>query len=166
MSTEEWRAIPGHEGRYEVSDKGRVRSFARGEAHILATWTSSPQGHLKTRIGGRAVSGRYIHQLVLEAFVGPRPEGMVTRHLNGDPADNRVENLAWGTQSENNYDAVRHGTHAEASRTHCLRGHEFTAENTRHYNGARFCRTCARERMRRVRAKRYAAAATSLERAA
>lgn len=51
-----------------------------------------------------------VHTLVLEAFVGPKPDGMGCRHLNGDPADNRLENLAWGSQSENVQDMVRHGT--------------------------------------------------------
>ena len=52
----------------------------------------------------------YVHRLVLEAFVGPRPEGMACRHLDGDRANNRVENLAWGTYSENERDKLRHGT--------------------------------------------------------
>jgi hypothetical protein len=70
----------------------------------------SRRGYLRVNlfIGGRVVS-RDVHQLVLEAFVGSRPEGMVCRHLNGVPTDNRVENLAWGTYGENNADIVRHG---------------------------------------------------------
>jgi len=51
------------------------------------------------------------HVLVLETYHGPRPEGAVSRHLNGDPRDDRPENLAWGSQSENLLDSVRHGTH-------------------------------------------------------
>ena len=166
MTAEEWRPVVGYEGEYEVSNLGRVRSFVRGGAHILATWQTQT-GHLKVRVGGRREkAGRYVHQLVLEAFVGPRPLGMVTRHLNGEPTDNRVDNLAWGTRSQNNLDSVRHGTHPEARKTHCKRGHEFTAANTRHHNGSRHCRACARERMRLVRAERYAAIAQAQERAA
>lgn len=149
MAAEDWLLIPGY-ASYEVSSLGRVRSLLRGKPRVLSQW-STPSGHMKVRVGGRGEPGRYVHQLVLFAFAGPRPAGMVARHLNGDPTDNRPENLAWGTHSENNYDAVRHGTHAEASRTHCLRDHEFTPENTREHNGARFCRTCARDRMRTVR---------------
>lgn len=52
-----------------------------------------------------------IHTLVLETYVGPRPNDMGCRHLNGDPIDNRLENLCWGTQSENIRDAVKHKTH-------------------------------------------------------
>lgn len=150
MTEEIWRPIPGYAAQYEVSNHGRVRSLRHGKVRVLSCWATAT-GHLKVRVGGRKTNGKYVHQLVLLAFVGPRPEGMVTRHLDGNPADNRPQNLAWGTQSENNYDAVRHGTHAEARLTHCLRGHAFSEENTHVHNGTRFCRTCARERMRRVR---------------
>jgi hypothetical protein len=51
-----------------------------------------------------------VHTLVLTAFVGPRPEGYECRHLNGNRADSRLRNLAWGTPSENDEDRRRHGT--------------------------------------------------------
>ncbi len=54
---------------------------------------------------------RGVHRLVLETFVGPRPTGMECRHLNGIKTDNRLENLRWGTHSENILDTVKHGTH-------------------------------------------------------
>lgn len=46
--------------------------------------------------------------MVLEAFVGPCPPGQECRHLDGDPSNNRVENLAWGTHEENAGDMIRH----------------------------------------------------------
>lgn len=59
-------------------------------------------------------NGRYhhrkIHRIVLEAFVGPKPEGMEARHLDGNPQNNRVDNLKWGTRIENNNDQITHGT--------------------------------------------------------
>jgi DNA-binding transcriptional regulator YiaG len=54
---------------------------------------------------------RQVHRLVLEAFVGPCPEGMEARHLDGDKRNNRLENLCWGTPKENASDRERHGTH-------------------------------------------------------
>ena len=65
---------------------------------------------------------KYIHRLVLEAFVGPCPEGMETCHNNGVRTDNRLENLRWDTSSANNDDIVKHGRHWLASRSHCPRG--------------------------------------------
>jgi hypothetical protein len=59
---------------------------------------------------------RYVHELVLSCFVGPRPSGMVTRHLDGNPTNNRLDNHAWGTISENHLDKRRHGTDSRGER--------------------------------------------------
>lgn len=56
-----------------------------------------------------------IHDLVLMAFVGPCPEGMMALHGNGNGRDNRLENLKWGTAKENAADMMRHGTHYNTS---------------------------------------------------
>lgn len=45
-----------------------------------------------------------VHHLVLETFVGPRPENGIARHLNDNPLDNRLSNLKWGNQKENSDD--------------------------------------------------------------
>jgi hypothetical protein len=63
------------------------------------------------------MESRLVHQLVLETFVGPCPENQETRHLDGIPANNRLENLCWGTSQENNgLDKRRHGTLALGER--------------------------------------------------
>lgn len=54
-----------------------------------------------------------VHRLVLLAFKGrPPSESHVARHLDGNPLNNKIENLEWGTPLENYADAVRHGTAA------------------------------------------------------
>lgn len=53
---------------------------------------------------------RFVHILVLEAFVCPRPPGMVSRHGSAGKYDNHVSNLSWGTQKENIADKERDGT--------------------------------------------------------
>jgi hypothetical protein len=104
---ETWQPIPGYPF-YEVSDCGRVRSVAR-EAHgrtyrsiVLSTRVSN-SGYLLVNLrdekGERQT--RTVHTLVLAAFVGPRPRGQESMHLNNDPLDNRVENLAYGSHPEN-----------------------------------------------------------------
>ncbi len=55
---------------------------------------------------------KFVHQIVLEAFVGPCPPGMECRHLDNNPRNNRLENLCWGTPLENHADKIRHGTTA------------------------------------------------------
>lgn len=160
--TAEWRPIPGHDG-YEASNLGQVRSLRRGTPHVLAPHLAGPRReYLYVNLGS-------IHALVAAAFLGPRPEGQVTRHLNGDSKDNRPENLAYGTQSDNMRDALAHGTNFEKNKTHCKRGHEFTTENTlqriSHRTGlpARGCKTCVNVQQRawmkqyRLRKKEVAA---------
>jgi hypothetical protein len=117
----------------EVSDRGRVRSLDR----VVRPTVGLP---------GRGTVR--VHVLVCETFIGPRPDGLLTRHLNGNPYDNRIENLAYGTVSENSLDCVSHGTHPLASKTHCKRGHEFTEGNFRWVRGgtSRECISCVRIR--------------------
>lgn len=169
---EEWRPVVGFEGSYEVSDLGRVRSVTRVVINIdgvVQTFHGKMLKPWSAKCGGyRTVSMRrdrrtyraLVNNLVLEAFDTARPNGTVCRHLDGNPQNNRLDNLAWGTQSENLHDAVRHGTHGMASKTHCINGHPFDAVNTRIYvrrNGKtqRVCRTCHRnEYWRRAHGRR------------
>lgn len=110
----------------------------RGMESLVDLFT--PAGRVKKKV----------HSLVAEHFVGARPEGTDIRHLDGDKLNNAATNLAYGSRSENNLDQVMHGTHPEASKTHCKRGHEFTPDNTRiETTGARRCLTCARSRRRK-----------------
>src|SRR5665647_1789598 len=103
MSAEEWRAVPGYEGTYEVSDQGRVRALARIDAQggrrrgrLFKPSRMDAWGHrgVKLRRDG-VVRSRYVHHLVLEAFVGPRPAGTEACHWNDVPDDNRLVNLRW-----------------------------------------------------------------------
>lgn len=160
--TEEWRAIPGYEGIYEVSDLGRVRSLdrqstagrsLRGRIRAAA---KDKGGYLRVPLHhGRAVRYTGAHRLVLEAFVGPCPPGMEACHNDGDPSNNALSNLRWDTKSANMLDKLLHGTNREALKTSCKHGHPFTTENT--YitpSGHRRCRTCRREGMRAIKAER------------
>jgi len=105
---ETWKDIPGYEGQYQISTLGNVRSFRRSVAPKLLKPGRMPQGHLSVALGRN--NSQCVHKLVLLAFVGPAPYKHECRHLNGNPSDNRLENLRWGTRSENILDAVRHGT--------------------------------------------------------
>lgn len=151
---ETYRPVVGWEGMYEVSDRGTVRTvprsvdvggkYTRRLPRRTLTRHGDEQGRLKVTFhaGGKTYNRR-VAPLVAEAFIGPRPPGQVVRHLNGDPADNRVENLAYGTQSENMLDMVRHGRNNVAKRE-CPQGHPYTEGNLRIIpkTGGRVCRAC------------------------
>lgn len=149
---ERWLPVVGYEGLYLVSDAGRVRSLPRRGGRnrlyggqLLQPCITAHGGYLAVRLA-RANTGRTrrIHVLVAAAFFGPRPAGYDIRHLDGDPTNNVLVNLAYGTRSENGHDTVRHGRNRNAAKTHCKRGHEFTPENTRlDDRGLRRCRRCS-----------------------
>ncbi|WP_247600195.1 HNH endonuclease [Mycobacterium intracellulare] len=85
--------------------------------------------------------------LVLEAFKGPRPNGAVSCHNDGNLDNNREDNLRWDSQSSNNFDRVKHGRHPEAGKTSCKNDHPFDEANTYIHpvNGRRQCRACMRD---------------------
>lgn len=162
---EEWRPVVGYESLYAVSNLGRVKRTgkARGTRLGVLKPGKHPKGYLFVGLTANSRKRvREVHRLVGEAFIGPLPPGLQTRHLDGNPANNAVTNLAYGTQSENMQDSIRHGTHPMARKTHCLRGHEYTPENTKPARGGRACRECHRIKEReRLRAKRAAAKAAA-----
>ena len=139
------KPFPG-DPRYSVSDTGDV--YGVNGRQLKAS--PDARGYRAVDVGRRSSVKRQmrkVHQMVMETFVGPRPDGMETLHINGDKLDNRLVNLRYGTKSENGHDSVRHGTHPWASRTHCPQGHEYAPRNT--YIGKRgdgrtfrMCRTC------------------------
>lgn len=98
---------------------------------------------------------RLVHQVVAEAFHGPRPAGLETRHLDGDLLNNRSENLAYGTHGDNVADSVLHGTHPNASKAECPVGHPLD-DGYRNRRGARVCRPCANRQSRESRARQRA----------
>ena len=120
---EQWRSVVGWEGFYEVSDHGRVRSVDRVIHYVIhggaATKTLVGQiMKLATHTHGYAqvsmrrqgfVQTRLVHALVLEAFVGPAPNGMEGCHDDNDKFNNRLTNLRWDTHKANCEDRTRHG---------------------------------------------------------
>ena len=143
---ERWLPIPGWEGLYDVSSLGRVRSHYRG-GRILRPWPDA-DGYLRVSLSRGGVQTIYrVHRLVLLAFAGPGEPGEEVRHLNGDATDNRADNLAWGTPAENKRDQVRHGTHRNARKEECPRGHVLQEPNivpSEARRGWRNCLACHR----------------------
>lgn len=117
---EEWRPVIGHEGKYEISNWGRVRSLSRWVPRIrpdrsdTRMWCRgkvlAPRFCSSGHAGVQLTLGEYaqIHRLVLEAFVGPCPPGKECLHDDGDEANNQLGNLSWGTRQKNLLDRKRH----------------------------------------------------------
>lgn len=128
LDNEEWRDVRGYEGIYQVSNLGRVKALEK-----TVYWTM-PNGSQARRLFPETIKNQYgagnrrqykyasfkvdgietkhsVHRLVLEAFVGPCPDGHQTCHNDGDPENNRVENLRWDTAKNNHADRKVHGTH-------------------------------------------------------
>lgn len=98
-----------------MSNVGRIMSLRAGKRRLMKPQTGTPYGHLKVVIGVTRKS-LWIHRAVLLAFIGEPEPGQIARHLDGDPTNNHLGNLAWGTPAENNADMSRHGTSTRGER--------------------------------------------------
>lgn len=165
MIAERWLPVTGYEGCYEVSSQGKVRSVdhldgrgRRVKGRVLA-FRPLPNGRPRVSLSrGGVATDAYPYRLVLEAFVGPCPDGMEALHWDDDFGNNAIENLRWGTRTENMRDMSRNGG-GNAGRTHCPSGHAYTVENTYVYPGERKhrgCRECGRAHSTKKRAKALA----------
>jgi hypothetical protein len=129
---EEWRPVVGWEGLYEVSNLGRVRSLDRRIPDRYHTIGISKKGRLlklslkslsrQQRSVGitkkyvavyLSISGKggqkLVHHLVLDAFVGLRPEGFECNHIDGNKTNNNVANLEWVSRQQNSDHALQKG---------------------------------------------------------
>lgn len=114
--TEEWRPVVGREGQYEVSNLGRVRSVPRTEVNARGAvrnykgrirapnYDRYGYAYLRDRIGTL-----FFHTAVAAAFLGPRPDFAAIRHLDGNRKNNRANNLAYGSKSDNCRDCYKYG---------------------------------------------------------
>ena len=161
MSVEKWLPAVGYEGRYEVSNQGRVRSVGRiieigvqtrrVFGRILQPSTGVRYLYVGLQDGAGKTKRINIHTLVLTAFVGACPEGMEALHGHGGTHDNSLANLHWDTRAENNRDLVRQDRHHYSRRTTCDKGHELKPRR-RYGQEIRYCPTCQRDAARLRRA--------------
>lgn len=106
--TEQWKTIKGYEGKYEVSNKGRVRSLnwnRSGQIKVLPLNPNSRTGYIQIGLyqpeTKRSIC-KYIHRLVAEAFL-PNPNNLEqVDHIDGNKAHNSVSNLRWCSRKFNN----------------------------------------------------------------
>ena len=144
---EEWRPVRGFEGFYEVSTRGRVRSVPRVveyrdgrvreyEGVVLAQSDNGYGYRVVTLSRSKSCKKvRLVHQLVMEAFFGPRPEGLDTCHRDNDKTNNSLGNLRYDTRESNLADSK---TLADT----CNRGHPIRGRNE--MSSQRRCLACSR----------------------
>lgn len=118
-----WRDIPGYEGKYQASTYGRIRSLDRiitEKSKLGKPFTRKLKGRILRGAGskrdphlyvvlGHGAQGSPIHQLVAHTFLGPQPPNSDVRHLDGNPLNNCIKNLAYGSRAENILDVLRIG---------------------------------------------------------
>lgn len=145
-STTRWLPVVGYEDAYEVSDHGGVRSIDRsvvcqdGSVKHLKGVVIRPQaqlsGHLGVTLHKHSKKDRQrVHRLVLAAFIGPCPEGLEVRHLDGNPKNNTLGNLTYGTRSQNRDDAYRHGGRPVGEASHLAKVPDRKVEQLRAMKG-------------------------------
>lgn len=154
-TAERWKPIPERPG-YEASTHGRIRSLDRWVPYIdgrrrmhkgvIFSPFAAGKGHLWIKFGEEHCS---IHSLILETWVGPRPEGEWGCHWDDDPTNNHLANLRWGTPVENAADMERNTGHYQKKKTHCPYEHQLVQPNLqprRLERGQRICLACIRGR--------------------
>ena len=118
----EWREVPGWPG-YRVSNTGIVQSCRSNGGKLTELWRTRAtwvdrDGYRKLNVHNKQkklFTG--VSVLVCLAFHGPKPEGAMALHCNGNRLDDRSDNLRWGTAKDNSDDREHHGTQPRGSVT-------------------------------------------------
>lgn len=129
---EVWRPVVGAEKTFAVSNLGRVKSLDRRARSVwkngvegsrlikgrILTLVSNRKGYQQVNIHGRT---RLVHHLVLDAFSKEPRNERQCRHLDGNPANNCISNLQWGTPAEQQADIIAHGRRPKGERNRSAR---------------------------------------------
>ena len=110
---EKWKSIEGYEGKYEISNLGRVKSLIDNNGRyreLILRPRISKNGYLYLNLWKESECVvRKIHRLVAEAFCEKCDNAQCVNHINGVKTDNRADNLEWCTYSYNTSHAFSSG---------------------------------------------------------
>ena len=102
-----WKDIKGYQGLYQVSNLGRIKSIKR---NIFLKAHTNSKGYLVVSLSkNNSLSTYRIHRLVAETFIPNLENKPQVNHINGIKSDNRIDNLEWCTNSENQKHAFKNG---------------------------------------------------------
>lgn len=110
IASELWRDVPGWEGQYEVSDRGRIKSHVSPTPGLIRSTVAGTAGYrrIQLKAGGRRQM-HSVHILVDRAFRGEIPSGFEVNHEDGDKTNNCLSNLERMTHQENVQHSFRTG---------------------------------------------------------
>jgi hypothetical protein len=118
------KPIPEFPGYFAGAD-GTIWSSRKRNGSPAATWrlripsADRRRTYLSIQFPrNKKMVTRYVHRVILEAFVGPCPPGMTACHNDGNPRNNNLQNLRWDTPHNNSLDKRRHGTMPVGSKHH------------------------------------------------
>ncbi len=98
---EQWKDVPGYEGRYQVSNHGRVKSN-HGKGRILKVVSNKGIPIVGLHKNADQTTRKVI-QLVTDAFLGEKPDAHYhVHHIDGDPSNNAASNLKWKSSKGEN----------------------------------------------------------------
>lgn len=103
-----WKPIPEFNGRYEVSNLGRIKSFTRKKEGEIINGSPDGKGYIMVKLyyGSQKNKMCKVHRLVAEAFIENPNNYPQVNHKDEDKTNNCVDNLEWCTNEYN----INYGT--------------------------------------------------------
>lgn len=106
-----WKDIKGFEGRYQVSNTGKVKSLRFGghNGERLMKLSEHHSGYLIVQLGKHPSKTYHVHALVAKTFIPPIDGKLIVNHIDGNKHNNCTDNLEWVTYKENTEHAIKTG---------------------------------------------------------
>lgn len=108
-----WKPVIGYESIYSISNLGRIRrdqkTIGSSIGKILKNVSAADDYIIVCLHKNKSQKNHYVHVLVAEAFIGPKPEGMQCNHIDGNKSNPNLKNLEYVTRQQNSIHARDNG---------------------------------------------------------